>query len=66
MIYFGYPLDIHGWKTKQKTEPDRFRGLEPENHGWEIIPEPVPARPETCGYPIRNRFVAILTSEKLG
>jgi hypothetical protein len=33
MIYFGYLLDIHGWKTKSETKPDRFRGPEPENRG---------------------------------
>jgi len=33
MTYFGYPLDIHGWKTKPETEPDGFRGPEPENRG---------------------------------
>jgi len=33
MTYFGYLLDIHGWKTKPETEPDRFRGPEPENRG---------------------------------
>jgi hypothetical protein len=44
MIYFGYPLGIHRWKTK----PDRFQGPEPENRGWEIpLLEPEPARPET-------------------
>jgi len=55
MIYFGYPLDIHGWKI----EHDRFRGPEPENRGWETIPEPEPARPKTRGYPTQNRLVAI-------
>jgi hypothetical protein len=58
MIYFGYPLDIRGWKTK--PEPDWFRGPEPENRGWEIIPEPKPAKPKTRGYPTRNRPAAIL------
>ena len=45
MIYFGYPLYIHGWKTKPENEPDRFRGPEPKNRGWEIIPEPEPVKP---------------------
>ena len=61
MIYFRYALDIHGWKTKPETETDRLRGPEPENRGWEIIPEPEPVRPETRGYLIRNRPIAILT-----
>jgi hypothetical protein len=38
MIYFGYPLDIHGWKTKSE--------IKPENRGWEIIPKPEPADPK--------------------
>jgi hypothetical protein len=46
MIYFGYPLDIHGWKTKPETEPDTKP--ETENRGWKIIskPEPVGIQPE--------------------
>jgi hypothetical protein len=63
MIYFGYPLDIHGWKTKPKTEPDTKPETEPENRGWEIIPKPEPIGPETRGYPPRTRFVAILTRQ---
>jgi hypothetical protein len=63
MVYFAYPLDIHGWKTKPKTEPDRFRGPEPENRGWEIIPESEPVKPETRGYPTRNRLAAILNDD---
>jgi hypothetical protein len=47
MIYFGYPLGIHGWKSKPETEPDRFRGPELENRGWEILPESETVRPET-------------------
>ena len=46
MIYFGYPLDIHGWKTKPETEPDWFRSPEPENRGWKIIPNPNPQNPK--------------------
>jgi len=63
MIYFGYPLDIHGWKTKPETEPDWFRGPEPENRGWKTIPKPEPAEPETRGYPPQTRSVAILIRE---
>jgi hypothetical protein len=61
MIYFGYPLDIHGWKTKTETNPDRFRGLEPENRGWKTTTKTKTARPETHGYPNQNRLAAILT-----
>jgi hypothetical protein len=44
MIYYGYPLDIHGWKTKPDTKPK----TEPENREWEIIlkSEPTDIRPE--------------------
>ena len=42
MIYFGYPLDIHGWKTK----PDRFRGPKPENRGQKLPPKPKPLDPK--------------------
>jgi hypothetical protein len=62
MIYFGYPLDIHGWKTKPETEPNRFRGPKPKNRKREIIPEPKSIRPVTRGYPIRNRPAAILNA----
>jgi len=64
MTYFGYPLDIHGWKTKPETEPDRFRGPEPENRGWKIFPKTEPARTETRGYPTRNRPTAILRRDR--
>jgi hypothetical protein len=44
MIYFGYPLDIHGWKTKIKTEtePDWFRGPNPKTVGEKSSPNPNP------------------------
>jgi hypothetical protein len=42
MIYFGYSLDIHGWKTKPETEPD----TKPESRGWEIILNPNPQDPK--------------------
>jgi hypothetical protein len=51
MLYFGYPLGIHGWKPKPETEPDKFRVSKPKNHGQKIKPEPETARPETRGYP---------------
>jgi hypothetical protein len=62
MTYFGYPLDIHGWKTIPETEPepDKFRSPEPENRGRKIQTKPKPARPETHGYPTRNRPIVIL------
>jgi hypothetical protein len=65
MTYFGYPLDIHGWKTRPETEPDKFRSSEPENRGRKNQSKPKPARPETRGYPTRNRPIAILTPEPL-
>ena len=60
MIYFGYPLDIHGWKTKPETEPDWFRDPEPENRGLKTIPKLKPVEPETRRYPPQTRSVAIL------
>jgi hypothetical protein len=33
MTYFGYPLDIHVWKNRPETEPDKFWSSEPENRG---------------------------------
>ena len=57
MIYFGYPLDIHGWKTK----PDRFRGPEPENRGQKTTTKTKTAGPKTRGYPNQNRSAAILS-----
>jgi hypothetical protein len=59
MIYFGYPLDIHGWKTKPETEPETKPETETENRGWETIPKPETAGPETRGYPTRTRSAAI-------
>jgi hypothetical protein len=59
MLYFGYPLGIHGWKSKPETEPDKFRVSEPENHGRKIKPEPETARPETRGYPLQTRPAAV-------
>jgi hypothetical protein len=59
MIYFGYSLDIHGWKTKPETEPDTKPETETENRGWETIPKSEPAGPETRGYPTRTRSAAI-------
>ena len=56
MTYFGYSLDIHGWKTKPETEP--------ENRGWKIIPKTEPTRTETRGYPTRNRPTAILRGKE--
>jgi hypothetical protein len=60
MTYFGYPLDIHGWKTRPETEPNKFRSSKPENRGRKIQTKPKPAIPETREYPTRNRPIAIL------
>ena len=58
MIYFGYPLDIHGWKTKPETEPDWFRGPNLKTVGEKSSPNPNPQdpkpadiRPETAPLP---------------
>jgi hypothetical protein len=61
MIYFGYLLDIHGWKTKPETEPDTKPETETENRGWKTIPKPETIGPETRGYPTRTRSAAIST-----
>jgi len=62
MIYFGYPLDIHGWKTKPETEPDWFRGPNLKTVGEKSSPnpnsqDPKPAdiRPETAPLPSLDR-----------
>jgi hypothetical protein len=60
MTYFGYPLDIHGWKTRPETEPDKFQSSEPENRGQKLQTKPKPAWPESRGYPTRNCPIAIL------
>jgi hypothetical protein len=46
MIYFRYPLDIHRWKIKPETEPDRFRGPESKNCGEKSSPNPNPRDPK--------------------
>ena len=46
MIYFGYPLDIHGWKPKPKTEPETKPKPEPENRGQKPTPNPKPEKPK--------------------
>jgi hypothetical protein len=54
MIYFGYPLDIYGWKTKPETEPDTKP--ETENRGWEIIPKPAgPENPKLNPKPVDEK-----------
>ena len=40
MIYFGYPLDIHGWKPKPETEPETKSKPEPENRGRKTNTKP--------------------------
>jgi hypothetical protein len=59
MIYFGYPWDIHGWKTKPETEPETKPETETENRWWETIPKPETTGPETRGYPTRTWSAAI-------
>jgi hypothetical protein len=61
MIYFGYPLDIHGWKTKSETEPETKPETETENRGWETISKPETTGSKTHGYPTRTRSAAIST-----
>jgi len=61
MIYFGYLLDIYGWKTKPESKPHRFRSPEPENRGQKTTTKTKTTGPETHGYPNQNRPAAILT-----
>ena len=55
MIYFEYPLDIHGWKPKPETK------LKPEleNRGRKTKPKLETQKTETRGYPHRTRSAAI-------
>ena len=55
MIYFGYPLDIHGWKPKPETESEP----EPKNRGRKTNTKPETQKTETRGYPHRTRSTAI-------
>ena len=55
MIYFEYPLDIHGWKPKPETKPKP----ELENRGRKTNSKPETRKTETCGYPHRTRSTAI-------
>ena len=48
MIYFGYPLDIHGWKPKPETEPETKP--KPENRGRKTNTKPETRKTETRGY----------------
>ena len=59
MIYFGYPLDIHGWKPKSETEPETKPKPEPENHGRKTNTKPEIRKTEICRYPHRTRSAAI-------
>ena len=59
MIYFGYPLDIHGWKLKPETEPETKPKPEPENRGRKTNTKPEIQKIETRGYPHRTRSAAI-------
>ena len=46
MIYFGYPLDIHGSKPKPETEPEIKPKPELENRGRKPTPNPKPEKPK--------------------
>ena len=61
MIYFGYPLDIHGWKPKPKTEPETKPKPEPENRGRKTNTKPETRKTKTRGYPHRTRSAVIST-----
>ena len=61
MIYFGYPLDIHGWKPKPETEPETKP--EPENRGRKTNTKPETRKTETRGYPHRTQSAAISRHE---
>ena len=45
MIYFGYPLDIHGWKPKSETQPETKPKPEPENRRRKTNPKPEKSKP---------------------
>ena len=62
MIYFEYPLDIHGWKPKSETKPETKPKPELENRGQKTNPEPETRKTETRGYPHRTRSAAISTA----
>ena len=59
MIYFGYPLDIHGWKPKSETEPETKPKPESENRGRKTNTKSETRKTETRGYPHRTRSAAI-------
>ena len=44
MIYFEYPLDIHGWKPNPETEPETKPKPELENRGRKTNPNPKPEK----------------------
>jgi len=44
MIYFEYPLDIHGWKPKPETEPETKPKPELETVGEKPTPNPKPEK----------------------
>ena len=53
MIYFGYPLDIHGWKPKPEIKP------ESENRERKTNTKPETRKTETRGYPHQTRSATI-------
>ena len=63
MSFYSKRLFIEYPRVKNQTRnrTPLVSGAEPENHGWKIILEPKPAKPETRGYPTQNPTIAILT-----
>ena len=62
MIYFGYPLDIHGWKIKPETEPDWFRGPNPKTVGEKPSPNLNPRNPKSTDmHPKPNPLPSLCT-----
>ena len=59
MIYFEYPLDIHGWKPKPEPEPETKPKPELENRGRKTNPKPETRKIETRGYPHQTRSATI-------
>ena len=59
MIYFGYSLDMHGWKPKPETKPKP----ELENRGRKTNTKPETRKTETRGYPQQTRSAAISTAD---
>ena len=61
MIYFGYPLDIHGWKPKPETEPETKPKSELENRERKTN-----TKPETTRTPESPRLLQICGWDRIG